>query len=180
MKSNFNKIPKNEKIDIICIVSAAVILMFLFLFVGRPVVVSGSSMEPTLNSSDVCIGLNYRGDTLKHGDIIVAKPKSIDEIIVKRVIAVGGDEVYIDYETNEVSINGEVLEEPYIADHDLAPNGDITFPVEVPAGYVFVMGDNRNASTDSRSSVVGLISLDDVEYRLAFRLFPNPGSLSED
>lgn len=178
MKNNFNKIPRNEKIDIICIITAAAIFMFLFLFVGRPVIVSGSSMEPTLASSDVCIGLNYRGDALKRGDIIVAKPKSVNEIIVKRVIAVGGDEVYIDYETDEVSINGEVLEEPYIADHDLAPNGDITFPLEVPTGYVFVMGDNRNASTDSRSSVIGMISLDDVKYKLAFRLFPNPCSLS--
>ncbi|MCR5484333.1 MAG: signal peptidase I [Clostridiales bacterium] len=153
-------------------VSIAIVIIFLiFTFVFRTVGVVGKSMMPTLSDGDWlgvrCI--NYR---IHRGDIvIVAQPNVMEETLVKRVVAVGGDTVDIDFENGDVYLNGEIIDEPYIKDKTHL-SYDVTFPQKVPEGMLFVMGDNRNNSLDSRSTKVGLI---DERYILGvakFRIYP--------
>ena len=102
--------------------------------------------------------LNY---TPERGDVVVLRKEGFynNQPIVKRIIAIGGDTVDIDPVTGDVSVNGEVLDEPYINEmiDVLEHMGDLTYPQTVPEGCVFVMGDNRNASTDSRDSRLGMV-----------------------
>ena len=97
-----------------------------------------------------------RGDVvIVDGDTVYGKP------LVKRVIAKGGDTISIDYATGEVVVNGQLLDEPYLAEPTRL-GYDIEFPYTVPEGTLFVMGDNRNASLDSRSSQIGCIPETDI------------------
>ena len=91
--------------------------------------------------------------------------------IVKRVIATKGDTVDIDFSTGTVSVNGEVLEESYIAE-PTTTQYDITFPQTVPEGCIFVMGDNRNHSTDSRYGQLGMVDTRYVIGKVLMRIFP--------
>ena len=109
--------------------------------------------------------------TLDVSIYVITQPNSLHEPLIKRVIAVGGDTVDIDFVEGTVTVNGEVLSEPYIneATHRMS---DVAFPITVPEGKVFVMGDNRNESLDSRSTTVGFI---DTRYILGvaeFRFYP--------
>lgn len=93
------------------------------------------------------------------------------EPIVKRIIGVGGDEVDIDFETATVTVNGSVLQEPYLGT-PTQRKGDVEFPLTVPEGMVFVLGDNRQASLDSRYTDVGFIDSRDILGRVFFRVLP--------
>ena len=93
------------------------------------------------------------------------------EPLVKRVIALGGDEVDIDLTTSDVYVNGERLEEPYLGSM-ISSLGDVTFPLIVPEGTLFVLGDNRRVSLDSRSSKIGFIDSRDILGKVVFRIFP--------
>ena len=141
---------------ITCVVSALVCAILIFVFVGRIIGVSGDSMKNTLLDGEriVISNLFYKP---KQGDIVVlTKYAFLDEPIVKRVIAVEGQTIDIDFDKGEVYVDGELLHEDYIA----APTHrsyDVTFPQTVPEGCVFVMGDNRNASNDSRNSELGMV-----------------------
>lgn len=147
------------------------VVIALFSFVFRITLVYGSSMVPTLAEQDRLIvwAAGYqpaRGDVvILDGYIEYGKP------LVKRIIGVAGDTVDIDFSTGAVSVNGQVLDEPYIAEPTRTP-GDVTFPLTVPAGKVFVMGDNRNGSRDSRDSVVGCLDERDVLGKVVFRILP--------
>ncbi len=145
------------------------ILMFLFLF--RVVNVEGSSMVPTLQESDKIVISRLAGN-YKYGDIVVlTKTAFSDESIVKRVIATEGQTIDIDFAEGTVTVDGKVLDEPYIAEKTRREL-DFRGPVTVPEGCIFCMGDNRNQSTDSRRSTIGMIDTRCVLGRVVLRLWP--------
>lgn len=140
------------------LVMALVALILLFTFVGRIIGVDGSSMYPTLHDRDMLL-LQSVGYTPRQGDVVVLTKafRDVDGPIVKRVIAVGGQTVDIDYAAGTVSVDGEVLDEPYINEAMLPPSYANQTHIEVPEGSIFVMGDNRNHSSDSRDVALGVI-----------------------
>ena len=143
------------------LISAALVLVLVFSFVFRIIQVDGSSMVPTLTNGDKLIvwGAGY---TPERGDVVIVDSyTTYGKPLVKRVIAKGGDTISIDYETGTVTVNGEVLQEDYIAEPTYL-GYDVEFPCTVPEGTVFVMGDNRNQSLDSRSSYIGCIDEQDI------------------
>ena len=167
---------------------ALALMMVLFLFVFRYVSVDGESMRETLQDSDKLIisDLFYTPET---GDIVVIQPeshKSGDEPIIKRVIATAGQKVYIDYDNWEVYVDGVKLDEPYI--EPMREYGNMRYPENptyygeftVEEGRVFVMGDNRNHSKDSRSIEYGEIPESRILGRVLIRLWPNFGKVSSD
>ncbi len=153
------------------LIFAFLTILFIFTFLFRIVGVSGTSMVPTLQNGN-WLAVRAINTEIERGDVVViTQPNALNEPLIKRVIAVGGDEVNIDFVQGIVRINGKIVDEPYIAEptHKMF---DISFPVTVPEGCVFVMGDNRNNSLDSRSSTVGFI---DTRYILGvaeFRFYP--------
>ncbi len=149
----------------VAVVLALLINQFLFAMVQ----VEGGSMLPTLQSKErlVVTKLFYKP---KAQDIVVVKSHALGKHIIKRVIAVPGDVIDIDEATGDVTVNGEVLDEPYILEK-LRSGGNVnSYPLEIPEDYVFVMGDNRNNSHDSRT--LGLVAFDDVVGRASLRILP--------
>jgi signal peptidase I len=150
---------------------AVVVVFLVFAFIFRIVAVKGDSMNPTLKDGN-WLAVKSINTTIRRGDIvIITQPNSLNEPLVKRVIAVGGDKVDINFTDGTVSINGEVIHEPYIAE-STQRQFDIAFPITVPEGCYFVMGDNRNNSIDSRSNVVGFISYGYILGTAEARLYP--------
>lgn len=158
-----------EWLESIAVSVFIVILVFTFIF--RIVLVDGSSMVPTLEDGQRLI-ISHLFYTPKQGDIVVVNSHGLNKTIVKRVIATEGQTVDIDFENHTVTVDGEVLDEPYINEPTARNDGGNTYPMVVPEGSIFVMGDNRNASTDSRSPYVGCISTDDVLGKAIFRIYP--------
>ena len=153
------------------LISAALVLVLIFSFFFRIIQVDGSSMVTTLVNGDKLIvwGAGY---TPQRGDVVIVDSyTSYGKPLVKRVIAKGGDTVSIDYATGTVAVNGEVLQEDYIAEPTYL-GYDVTFPYTVPEGTVFVMGDNRNQSLDSRSTYVGCIDERDILGRVLLCFMP--------
>ncbi len=151
---------------------AVIVMLTIFTFFVRPATVDGSSMVPTLHNAERLVLQQFGYSDLEYGDIVVVdRTKDGEPPIVKRVIGKGGDTIYIDFETHDVWRNDELLDEPYI-NEPTANQFDIEFPVEVPQGCVFVMGDNRNHSLDSRSSDIGMVDLRCVMGKAIFRFFP--------
>lgn len=151
---------------------AGLILVFLLLF--RVVVVSGTSMNSTLLDGDYLLLLSstfYQNP--QYGDIIVASKESFDNgaPIVKRVIATEGQVVDIDFETGIVSVDGIVLDEPYTLTPTNMSEG-VQFPLTVEEGCLFVMGDNRNGSKDSRHPEIGLVDKREVLGKVFFLFLP--------
>jgi len=153
-----------------CVFSALICCILIFVFFGRTIGVDGRSMEKTLKDSDrvVMRSLFY---TPQNGDIIVFQSTSVERFrntpLVKRVIAIGGQTIDINTDTSEVFVDGILLDEPYT--HTLTTSRqDFEGPITVKEGHVFVMGDNRASSTDSRNADVGEV---DVRYILGKVLF---------
>ena len=170
-KPKMNKVVKEIMDWVISIALAVIIALVIRTYVFTLVRVDGPSMNPTLTHGDTLYThkLFYKP---KVGDIIIFHPKSAPEkAYVKRIIATEGQHVHFDKLTYTVSVDGKVLDEPYI-------DGAITMPksmgtdIVVPEGHVFVMGDNRINSTDSRDISVGCVSLESIEGRAVFRILP--------
>lgn len=155
------------------LVMALVALILIFTLVGRIIGVEGSSMVPTLHERDMLI-LQSVGYEPRQGDVVVlTKPfHSITGPIVKRVIATGGQTVEIDYSAGTVTVDGQVLDEPYINEMMVEPYFENLTSVTVPEGSIFVMGDNRNNSSDSRDPALGTVDERYVLGRALFVLFP--------
>lgn len=156
------------------LVMALVSLIVVFTLVGRIIGVDGTSMIPTLRSSDMVL-LQSLGYEPRQGDVVViTKDSFMEQSIVKRVIAVGGQTVEIDYGAGIVYVDGVALDEPYLGERMEPPysmymtNHSLT----VPEGSVFVMGDNRNNSTDSRDIRLGTVDERYVLGRALFVLLP--------
>ena len=153
------------------IVSAIVICILVFLFAFRVVSVSGTSMVPTLHNSEKVV-ISRFCTAPKQGDIVVLTKESfMEESIVKRVIATAGQTVDIDFDAGIVSVDGVELKEPYTAE-PTHRELDFTGPATVPEGCIFVLGDNRNGSTDSRSSRVGMVDTRRIIGRAIFLVLP--------
>ncbi len=161
------------------------IIMVVFLMVFRVVVVDGTSMNKTLLDGDYLLLLsNLLYPDPQQGDIVVLSKNSYDDgaPIVKRVIATEGQEVIIDYATGEVRVDGELLEESaYINTPTTTPGGE-PLKVTVVQGCIFVMGDNRNNSKDSRYPEIGQIDKREVLGKAIFLVFPgtNRGIVKPD
>ena len=155
------------------LVSMMAVFVLLFTFVARVIVVSGPSMENTLIERDLILVWSL-GYTPKQGDIVVLTQESYQEdSIVKRVIATGGQRVDIDYDAGTVSVDGTILQEDYIKERMLLPGwGEGINHVTVPEGCLFVMGDNRNESADSRFPSIGIVDTRCVIGKGLVVLFP--------
>lgn len=158
--------------DVVDSLKGAVIVAFVvFCLVFRVIGVEGDSMLPTLRDGD-WVAISGLSLNIDRGDVVIsAQPWERNVPIVKRVIAIGGDTVDIDFSTGDVFVNGEILNEPYI-NSPTTLSYDVTFPLTVPDGYVFLMGDNRGNSLDSRSSHVGFIDERYILGEVYMRIFP--------
>ena len=150
-------------------------------------------MVPTLEDDDKLIVSSTFYNNPKQKDIIIINNKNahlledtdndgnaddvvetngLEKTIVKRVIAVAGQTIDIDFDTGNVYIDGTVINEPYINDLTLQNHGSFEYPITIPEGYVFVMGDNRGVSKDSRSSEIGLVPIDSIIGKVILRISP--------
>ena len=154
------------------------IFMLVYVLFFRAVVVVGDSMFDTLANGDRLLLIsNLVYTDPKQGDIVVASKDSFrnGECIIKRVIATEGQTVDIDFRTGTVYVDGEHLTEEYLYTGTYLPEG-VKFPLTVDAGCVFVMGDNRMDSKDSRNPQIGLIDEREILGKAIFLLWPGTGS----
>ena len=150
----------------------AVVLVFTFAVRGQGV--SGGSMRNTLQDSDRMLVVNrWLCGPCQPGDIVIFSRPDFDDgkPIVKRVIATAGQTVDIDFDTGVVFVDGKALDEPYTREPTWREEG-LRFPLTVPEGCLFVMGDNRNGSTDSRYTYVGMIDERYIVGRVLLRILP--------
>ncbi len=149
-------------------------IMILFLLVFRVIVVSGSSMYNTLLDGDYLLLLsNVFYQEPEQGDVVVISKESFDngKPIVKRVIATEGQSVDIDFERGIVYVDGTALEEDYIYTLTTVDEG-MEFPLTVEEGCIFVLGDNRGVSLDSRNPSIGQIDIREVLGKAMFLMYP--------
>ena len=151
-------------ISVLVVVAAvAVLVATLFLPILQ---ISGDSMSPTMDHDEIVVLMKTR--EFKQGDLIGFYYQG--KILLKRVIALPEDEVAIDGDGN-VYVNGEMLEEPYVTERSLG-DCDLEFPYKVPGTGYFVLGDRRTNSVDSRNSVVGAVTKDDIIGKVCIRVWP--------
>ncbi len=169
-------------------------IVLLCIYVFHFASVQGDSMLPTLENSDQLL-VNALDRDPECGDIIIINTASaghldaetgetylsegLHKVIVKRVIATAGQKLDMDFSRGIVYLNDSPLDEPYINSVTTAPavNAAFEYPIVIPEGFVFVMGDNRSVSMDSRYGDVGLVPLDEIEGHVIFRIKPDVKSL---
>lgn len=158
------------------LVGSVLVVVAIFTFVIRMMGVDGHSMLNTLQHGDRLLVVNSMlYHDYKYGDIVILRKNGVfdDDPIVKRVIAVEGQTVDIDFADGIVYVDGEALEEDYIREPTYTAEGT-EFPLTVPEGSIFVMGDNRNGSSDSRDYRLGTVDTRYVIGKAAFLIFPGP------
>ena len=156
------------------LVCSVLVVVLVFTFCIRLIGVDGHSMVPTLQDGDrLLVTTSLLSGEYKYGDIVIIQKGAFagGEPIVKRVIATGGQTVDIDFETGSVYVDGALLEEDYINELTFVEEGT-EFPLTVPEGSIFVMGDNRNHSSDSRDASLGTVDTRYVIGRAVFLAFP--------
>lgn len=170
MKNLYNKLASSVFEIASVIMTSVIAIVLIFAFAFRLVGVDGSSMVPTLSHQDWLITSTATKNYEYKDIVIVVQPGMLNEPLVKRVIATEGQWIEVDYVEGVVRVGDTVdtmvaLDEPYIAEpatvHHFSDSNE--YPIQVPEGHLFVMGDNRNNSTDSRSYMVGFI---DEQYVL--------------
>ena len=149
--------------SLLAVAAVAVLVASLLLPVLR---IYGTSMTPTLNEGEIVVSI--KGSSVETGDIIAFYYEG--NVLVKRVIATAGSWVNIDADGN-VYVDGELLDEPYLTEKALG-ECDIELPYQVPEGRVFVMGDHRSTSVDSRSTTIGCVSEEEIVGKIVFRVWP--------
>ncbi|MGN0579704.1 MAG: signal peptidase I [Ruminococcus sp.] len=178
--------------DIIEIAETTIITIFaivlIFTYILHPVNVVGGSMIPTLNDGDR-VFMSMISPDISCGDIVVinndaaylldqngkvvsSTSSQLNECIIKRVIACGGQTIDIDFLSGSVTVDGKILDEPYINALTTHDDRAFSYPLTVPEGYYFVMGDNRNESSDSRNIYVGLIKREQIYGKAIIRYSP--------
>lgn len=164
-KRRYSKTLRGTVFALITVAAAAVLVATLFLPVLQ---VYGSSMEPTLENGELVLALKTGSF---HRSEVVAFYYN-NKILLKRVIGIPGDQIVI-REDGTVLVNGDVLDEPYLSEKSLG-TCDLDFPYQVPDNRIFVMGDHRESSIDSRSASIGCISDEFIVGRVVFRFWPLP------
>jgi len=175
------KIPGQEWYEWVqALVCSVLTVVVLFTFVIRLIGVDGHSMVPTLQHGDRMLVLNSMlYHDYQYGDIVVLRKESfLHEPVVKRVIATEGQTVDIDFLNGCVYVDGVLLKEDYINELTLKDYGT-AFPLTVPEGSIFVMGDNRNHSNDSRDPALGTVDTRCVIGKAVLLVFPGEDSVTE-
>ena len=162
-KREYGKTLRGTIYILIVVAAVAFLIASLFLPVLR---VYGTSMEPTLKNKEIVVAL--KGSEFQRGDIVAFYYNN--KILLKRVIGVAGDQIVIEKD-GTVFVNGEELNEPYISEKSLG-ECDLTFPYQVPENRIFVMGDHRDVSIDSRSSTIGCIADEAIVGKVSLRVWP--------
>ena len=162
-KHTFGRVMRSTIYTLLIVAAAAVLVAVIFLPVLQ---ITGTSMTETLWNGDIVVALS--GSDYKTGEVVAFYYNN--NILVKRVIAVAGDWVDIDKDCN-VYVNNVLLDEPYVTEKSLGIC-DITLPYQVPEGRIFVLGDHRATSVDSRSSTIGSISEEYLVGKILFRVWP--------
>lgn len=163
------------------------VILLVFAYFMRPVTVDGMSMFPTLNDGDqlvmcrlfyqpepgdIVVVSNEEGHILNADGEAVNSGRALNENLIKRVIAVAGQTIKVDAAAGAVYVDDVKLDESYIAELTFTDDGAFSYPITIPEGYIFVMGDNRNHSTDSRNALVGVVETKDVLGKAYFRYRP--------
>ncbi len=162
-KRRFRRLLRSTIHALIVVAAVAALIATLVLPVLQ---IAGTSMEPCLNDGDIVLLVKTK--EMESGDLCAFYYSN--KILIKRVIATPGDYIWIEAD-GTVYLNGEPLEEPYVAEKALG-ECDVEFPYQVPENNYFVMGDQRETSIDSRSSVIGCISEDQIVGRIFCKIWP--------
>lgn len=162
-KQNSRRIFRQTVFSLLVVAAVAVLAAMLFFPIFR---VTGSSMEPTLHPKEIVVCL--KSSRFQSGDPVAFYYNN--KVLLKRVIGTAGDTIEID-DSGNVFVNGSQLDEPYITKKSLG-QCDIDFPYQVPDNRIFVMGDNRETSVDSRTTAVGCIADEYVIGKVFLRVWP--------
>lgn len=162
-KRRYHRVLRSTIYTLVVVAAISVLVATLWMPVLQ---IYGSSMQPALSDGDIVVSL--KGGEFRQGDILVFYYNN--KILVKRVIAMPGD--WVDFDTDgAVYVNGVKLDEPYLEETALG-ECDIELPYQVPDGRLFVLGDHRSVSADSRSTAVGCVSSEQIVGKLVFRVWP--------
>ena len=162
-RRDFSRVMINTIYSLVVVAAIAVLVAVLLLPILR---IYGHSMNDTLDEGDIVVSL--KGSDFKTGDIIAFYYNN--KILIKRVIGKAGDWVDIDQDGN-VYVNGNLVDEPYLDDKAFG-ECNIELPYHVPESKVFVMGDNRSVSVDSRNTAVGCVAEEQIVGKVVYRLWP--------